>query len=184
MVCEKVFEMHITISEESHYTAVLVEKYISTVAEALPVLFDQCSLLGEETVSLLHKNSHLFFLSIIISTKSFIYFSTERLVGSCNVCCDAMDGSYRVFLIYLKIPISPGAYFWSKGLFEKYFLGWEGWGGGGLYMDAYTWTDICVLKTLFFCSNNCNFLKFSAHKMYVFIADFFTFLFLKMYLQL
>ena len=46
---------------------------------------------------------------------------------------------YRKILI-----ISPGAYFWSKGLFEKIFLG-----GGGME-GAYTWVNICVLKMLLF----------------------------------
>ena len=42
-------------------------------------------------------------------------------------------------VMYRKIPIiSPWAYFWSKDLFEK-----KSWG-------IYTWTNICILKTLFF----------------------------------
>ena len=50
---------------------------------------------------------------------------------------------------YCKILIiSPRAYFWSKGLFETFFLG--GGGGGLIFGGTYTWTDICVLKTLFF----------------------------------
>ena len=36
----------------------------------------------------------------------------------------------------------PRAYFWSKSLSAKFFLGR---GGGG-----YTWTNVCVLKTLLF----------------------------------
>ena len=51
--------------------------------------------------------------------------------------------------IYCKIPIiSPGAYFWSKGLFAKFFL--EGLifrGGGGAYLR---------LENDIFCSSNCN----------------------------
>ena len=49
---------------------------------------------------------------------------------------------YRKILI-----ISLGAYFWSKDLFAKFFL----WGrGGGLILgEAYTRTNICVLKTPF-----------------------------------
>ena len=50
-----------------------------------------------------------------------------------------------ITLIYRKIPIiSPGAYFWSKGLFEKFFL------GGLIIGGSYIWMNICVLKTLFF----------------------------------
>ena len=50
-------------------------------------------------------------------------------------------------LTYRKILIiSLGAYFWSKDLFAKFFL----WGGGGLILgEAYTRTNICVLKTPF-----------------------------------
>ena len=54
-------------------------------------------------------------------------------------------------VVYHKIPIiSPGAYFWSKGLFQKFFLEGLILGGGG--GGAYTWTNtcICILKTLFF----------------------------------
>ena len=44
--------------------------------------------------------------------------------------------------------ISPGSYFWSKDLFAKFFLG--NGGGGGYVLGAYTRTNICILKTLFF----------------------------------
>ena len=55
---------------------------------------------------------------------------------------------------YRKNPIiSPGAYFWSKGLFTNFFLG-----GGVLYMDEYL-----RLENVIFCSSNCNFFNFSAH---------------------
>ena len=84
--------------------------------------------------------------------------------------------------MYRKIPIiSPGAYFWSKGLFEKNFLGgliFFGGGGGGLYIDEY----LCFEKATF-CSSNSKFLKFSAYNMSLLLV-FFTFLFLIMYLQL
>ena len=41
-------------------------------------------------------------------------------------------------MTYRKVPIiSPGAYFWSKGLFEKSFWGGGLIFGGGLYMDEY-----------------------------------------------
>ena len=51
-------------------------------------------------------------------------------------------------LTYRKILIiSPGAYFWSKDLFAKFFLGGGGGGRGG--GGAYTWMNICVLKTPF-----------------------------------
>ena len=58
---------------------------------------------------------------------------------------------------YRKIPIiSPRAYSWSKGLFEKVFLGGGGGlvFGGGLYMDEYL-----RFKNTIFCSNNnyCNY---------------------------
>ena len=57
---------------------------------------------------------------------------------------------------YRKIPIIiPGAYFWSNGLFAKFFLG----GGGGLYnifgelyMDEYL-----RFESVFCCPSNCNF---------------------------
>ena len=57
---------------------------------------------------------------------------------------------------YRKIPIIiPGAYFWSKGFFAKFFLG----GGGGLYnifgelyMDEYL-----RFESVFCCPSNCNF---------------------------
>ena len=45
----------------------------------------------------------------------------------------------------------PRAYFWSKNLFARFFLGGlilEGGGGGG--GGAYTWMNICILKMLFF----------------------------------
>ena len=58
---------------------------------------------------------------------------------------------YRKILI-----ISPGAYFWSKGLFEKIFLGGGG-GWGGLYMGEYLRFENAIV-----CSSNCNFLRFSA----------------------
>ena len=59
--------------------------------------------------------------------------------------------------------ISPGASFWSKGLFTEFFL----LGGGG----AYTWTNICVLKTLFFVQAIVIFEIFCSQL--VFITDFF-----------
>ena len=41
---------------------------------------------------------------------------------------------------YRKIPIiSPGAYFWSKGHFEKFFLGELIFGGGGLIHHIHKW---------------------------------------------
>ena len=47
-------------------------------------------------------------------------------------------------LTYRKILIiSPGAYFWSKNLFAKFFL------GGLIFGGAYTWTNVCILKTPF-----------------------------------
>ena len=55
---------------------------------------------------------------------------------------------YFHILSYRKTPIiSPGAYFWSKGLDKS---SWGGGGGGAYIRGAYTWTNICVLKTLFF----------------------------------
>ena len=66
--------------------------------------------------------------------------------------------------LYRKIPIIiPGAYFWSKGLFAKFFFFWGGGGlysGGGLYMDEYLRFDNAI-----FCSSNCNLLTFSAHNL-------------------
>ena len=48
-------------------------------------------------------------------------------------------------LTYRKILIiSLGAYFWSKDLSAKFFLG-----GGPYIRGVYTWTNICVLKTSF-----------------------------------
>ena len=52
--------------------------------------------------------------------------------------------------------ISPGAYFWSKGLFTNFFLGEGGRGGasfilGGLYMDEYLGFENAI-----FCSSSCN----------------------------
>lgn len=39
---------------------------------------------------------------------------------------------------YRKIPIiHPGVYFWSKGLFVKFFLGEGAYIRGGLLMDEY-----------------------------------------------
>ena len=74
------------------------------------------------------------------------------------------EGKYR------KIPIiSPGAYFWSKGLFEKLFLG--GGGGGGLYMDE-CWS----FQNAIFCLSNCNILRFSAHNLSL-LLNFHSFIF-------
>ena len=77
-------------------------------------------------------------------------------------------------VIYRKIPIiSPGAYFWSKGLFVNFFLG----GGGVIFGRAYTWTNICVLKTLYFVQEIVIFQwRFSTHKSLLLIFFFFTFL--------
>ena len=76
-------------------------------------------------------------------------------------------------MIYLKIPIiSPGAYFWSKGLFAGFFLGGGVIIGGG----AYTWTNIYVLQTLFFVQATVIFLRFSAHNLSL-LSSFFTFYF-------
>ena len=72
-----------------------------------------------------------------------------------------------------KIPIiSPGAFFWSKGLFAKFFLGVLifGGGGGGLYMDEYLRFENAI-----FCSSNCNCLRFSAHNLSL-LLFFFTLL--------
>ena len=54
-------------------------------------------------------------------------------------------------LRYRKIPILIlRAYFRPKGLLKKIFS-WWGEGGGLIFGGgAYTWTNICVLKTLFF----------------------------------
>ena len=77
---------------------------------------------------------------------------------------------------YRKIPtISPGAYFGQRA-FSPHFS----WGGGG---GAYTWTYICVLKTLGFFSSNCNFFEIFCSQP-VFMTEIFTFLFWLMYLQL
>ena len=82
----------------------------------------------------------------------------------------------RVYGKLFIIPIiSSEVYFWSKGLFAKFFFGGRGW--------TYTWTNICVLKALFFCSSKCNFLKFSAYNMSLLLI-FLIFIFLIMYLQL
>ena len=60
-------------------------------------------------------------------------------------------------LTYRKILITSfGAYFWSKDLFAKFFLG----GGGGLYMDEYLRFENAI-----FCSSNCNVFRFSAHNL-------------------
>ena len=67
---------------------------------------------------------------------------------------------------YHTIPIiSPRAYIWSKGLFAKFlfFLGGEG--------GAYTWTYICVLKTLHLVQAIVIFVIFCSQP--VFITDFF-----------
>ena len=53
---------------------------------------------------------------------------------------------------YRKIPISHGAYFWSKGLFAKFC-----WGA------SYTWTNIFAFWKRYFCSSSCNILRFSVH---------------------
>ena len=56
------------------------------------------------------------------------------------------DSHAQVYDKYCKIPIiSPGVYFWSKGLFTKFFLRVFIFGGGG----GDTWMDICILKMLF-----------------------------------
>ena len=82
-------------------------------------------------------------------------------------------------MIYLKIPIiSPGAYFWSKGLFAGFFLGGLIFGGGGLYMDEY----LRFANAFFFVQTTVIFLRFSAHNLSL-LSRFFT-LFLIMYLQL
>ena len=89
--------------------------------------------------------------------------------------------------LYCKILIiSPGAYFWSNGLFEKIFLGGltcifggGGGGGGGLY----TWTNnyLHFENALIFYSSNCSFLKFSARILSLLLI-FSLFKFLIMYL--
>ena len=62
-------------------------------------------------------------------------------------------------LTYRKILITSfGAYFWSKDLFAKFFLG--GGGGGLIFGGVYTWTNICVLKTPFFVQAIVMFLDF------------------------
>ena len=59
---------------------------------------------------------------------------------------------FNFFQGYRRIPIiSPGAYFWSKGLSEKTFLGGLIF-GGGLYMDKYLRFENAI-----FYSSNCNF---------------------------
>ena len=93
-----------------------------------------------------------------------------------------MSSSTNSFLLYRKIPIiCPGAYFWSKGLFKNFCLG----GGGVLiFGGAYTWTNICVLKTLFFVQAKtlffvqaifCNFLTFSSHTSLLLLFSLFYF---------
>ena len=67
--------------------------------------------------------------------------------------------------IYRKIPIiSSGAHFWSKGLFAKFFLGG---GGGGLYSGGLYRDEYLRFENTFFCSTNCNFLKLSAHNLFL-----------------
>ena len=63
----------------------------------------------------------------------------------------------------------PRSLFLVKGPFRNFF---PGDGGRG----AFTWTNICVLKMQLFVQAIIIFLNF--------ITDFFTFLFLNMYLQL
>ena len=60
---------------------------------------------------------------------------------------DSLSKFRNVVSIYRKIPIiSPGLIFGQKAFSPNF-----SWGGGGLYSGgAYTWTNICVLKTLFF----------------------------------
>ena len=50
------------------------------------------------------------------------------------------------FSIYRKIPYGERA-------FSKTFS-WERWGGGAYIRRAYTWRNICVLKTLYFVHAN------------------------------
>ena len=59
-------------------------------------------------------------------------------------------------LTYRKILITSfGAYFWSKDLFAKFFLGGGAYIRGGLYMDEYLRFENAI-----FCSSNCNVLDF------------------------
>ena len=75
-------------------------------------------------------------------------------------------------MIYLKIPIiSPGAYFWSKGLFAGFFLGGLIFGGGLIHGRIFTFC-----KRFFFVQATVIFLRFSAHNLFL-LLSFFTFLF-------
>ena len=83
-------------------------------------------------------------------------------------------------MIYLKIPIiSPGAYFWSKGLFAGFFLGGLIFGGEGGLIHGRIFT---FCKRFFFVQTTVIFLRFSAHNLSL-LSSFIT-LFLIMYLQL
>ena len=61
---------------------------------------------------------------------------------------DSLSKFRTAVSIYRKIPIiSPGLIFGQKAFSPNF-----SWGGGGgvILGGAYTWTNICVLKTLFF----------------------------------
>ena len=78
-------------------------------------------------------------------------------------------------VVYRKIPIiSPGAYFWSKGLFQKFFLEGLILGGGCLYMDKYMYM---YFENTIFCSSNYDFLRFSAYNMSLLLIFFNFFIF-------
>ena len=67
-----------------------------------------------------------------VLSKSILSITVVRM-------CEQLQ-KYRKILI-----ISPVAYFWSKDLFKNFFLG-----GGLIFGGTYTWTNICILKMLFF----------------------------------
>ena len=73
-------------------------------------------------------------------------------------------------LTYRKILIiSLGAYFWSKDLFAKFFL-------GGLYSGGFMHGRIFAFWKRHCCSSNCNVFRFSAHKLSLLLI-FFTFVY-------
>ena len=65
---------------------------------------------------------------------SVTYMSSKRSKSFNSVLVNVAIETFKTFTkahtTYRKIPIiSPGAYFWSKGLFEKFFLGGLIFGG-------------------------------------------------------
>ena len=71
-----------------------------------------------------------------VSIEVFVITKFCKLLKQIRSCKRILLTNNSINYIYRKIPIiEPRSYFWSKGLFTKFFLGrgrglYFGWGGG------------------------------------------------------